>query len=81
MKIFRRTSFSTLIAGICCMFLAIIVRQTDYNLWYNLQPISVWSMLGSLIWSVIFLKAEPTLTRIGLTLIVLTVFVVFACSL
>jgi len=81
MKLLRRIMFSALIAGVFCMFVAILIRHSNPDLSKNLQPIASLSLLGLQIWSIIFLKSEPTLARIGLTLIILTVMAVYAFAL
>ena len=72
MKLFRRTLFFVFALGLFSIPCLVVPPSfTALDLPY-LGVIAIVSMLGMVAWAAIFLKTEPMLTRIGLTL-------VFAC--
>jgi len=75
MKIFRRILFFVLIAGFIEIFVEFKIPYAYVGLRDNLVKIDLVSLFGLQIWSIVFLKVEPTLTRIGL---VVTIFWVTA---
>jgi hypothetical protein len=70
MKVFRRSVFGLLIAGVSCLLLN-IVFWPNHAVPFYLGAWETASVFVFLIWAVVFLKQEPTLTRAGLGLLIL----------
>jgi len=69
MKIFRRLLFSALMAGMALE--AVVFAQLAFGKGeYWITLVAVLCMIGALVWSILFLKVEPTLTRIALLAVV-----------
>jgi hypothetical protein len=76
---FRRIIFFALLAGVCGLVLDTIFRPSIYLISSLLFITGVVSVFGLLVWSFVFLKAEPALTRI--TLVLAFVFILILCYL
>ncbi len=69
MKIFRRLLFSVLMAGM--ILESFVFARLAFGRavqWITL--VAVLCMIGALVWSMVFLKVEPTLTRVALLAVV-----------
>jgi predicted membrane channel-forming protein YqfA (hemolysin III family) len=67
MKIFRRISFFVLTAAFFASFIGDLLYETHFG--YPLTLLMMGSMSGLTLWSIVFLKAEPNLTRIVLFIV------------
>jgi len=70
MKIFRRILFFVLAAGFLEFVFLGKISYHNIELRDLLVKINLASLLGLQIWSIVFLKAEPTLTRISMVVII-----------
>jgi len=70
MKAFRRILFFVLAAGFLEFIFLGKIQYHSVELRDLLVKINLASLLGLQIWSIVFLKVEPTLTRIGMVAII-----------
>jgi hypothetical protein len=80
MKIFWRGLFLALVAGAFCLAIAIPIQYSNSVLSGNLVIIAGSSLFGLQLWSIIFLKTEPNLTRIGLVVVAVGVLVLLGMA-
>ena len=86
MKTFRRTLFFILVSGLSVAGLGIMLQHPGYYGSVNASSLfpflMIGSVFGSLLWSMAFLKTEPTMARIalGAVTVVLIVSLIVASS-
>ena len=77
MKIFRRTLFFALITGILSILCIIMRAGPDSHSISPFALLSLGSVLGLLVWALVFLKAELFLARIAFLIVgVCLVFII-----
>ena len=74
MKTFRRILFFALMAVMAAGLLVLVFHRSTSFLYFDL---SIPAALGLLVWSSIFLKTEPDLTRISLVILIVFVAILF----